>query len=432
MLMNHVLRQWQRNWTGPAVRLTTAGGDWRFGEGEPAAQIIVHRLAALRRWLLGPSLIFGEGYMNGDIEVRGSLMHLLAAFYLTEPKVAAMRRRRSIGSLLSGCRRIGAALATAHAQHHYDLGNEFFALWLDPSMTYSCAYYRREGDDLASAQKQKIELLCRKARLKDGQSLLDIGCGWGSLILHAAGRYGVHATGITPSNEQARHVQAQAQRLGLGDRIRVLTGDWRSLSGRFDRIISVGMFEHVGRRQYARFLRLWRRLLAPGGLSILHTIGRMSPQRPDPWITRHIFPGGYLPSLAQIAGAAGGAALRVIDVENLARHYALTLSNWSARFQQVRAQVENMYDDAFARMWWLYLQGSEAAFRWGGLQLWQIVLDHARSPYSWPLNREVNPAGGALDDALHQPDQSTAPATPARSVFLRRADAGSTVQRMTS
>lgn len=392
MLMKHVLRQWQRNWTGPAVRLTAAGRDWRFGESEPEAHVIVHRRAPLGRSFQEPSMIFGEGYVNGDIEVRGSLMSLLAAFYQTESKVASSRARRLAGLLPAGCRRIGAALATAHARHHYDIGNEFFALWLDPSMTYSCAYYLREEDDLACAQRQKIELLCRKARLERGQTLLDIGCGWGALILHVAADYGVRATGITPSTQQARYVEAQANRLGLADRVRVITGDWRSLSGRYDRIISVGMFEHVGRRQYTRFLRLWRGLLAPGGLSILHTIGRMAPQRSDPWITRYIFPGGYLPSLAQIASTAGNEALRIIDVENLACHYARTLAHWSERFERVRERVVSMYDEAFTRMWRLYLQGSEAAFRWGSLQLWQIVLDHARSPYPWPLDREVNVA----------------------------------------
>lgn len=193
-------------------------------------------------------------------------------------------------------------------------------------------------------------------------------------MLHAARCYGVEASGVTPANEQAEHLEREAQRLGVAERVHSIRGDWRDVAGSFDRIVSVGMFEHVGERQYRAFFRQWRKLLAPGGLSVLHTIGRLRPQSVDPWIKRYIFPGGYLPALTQLVQHTTEAGLGVLDVENLRQHYIKTLQHWSANFQKVRDRVVSMYGEPFARMWWLYLQGSEAAFRWGGLQLWQIVL----------------------------------------------------------
>lgn len=391
MFVKRTLNHIKLRWRGSAVRVAIEGHDLLLGDGEPHTEIVVHRPALLHRLWHSPSMALGEAYMRGDIDVRGPMIELLRDIYLTWPQMTWSWHNRVIERLRSLPRRISASRAVANARRHYDIGNDFYRLWLDPSLTYSCAYFLHDDDDLATAQQQKLELLCRKARLQSDQSLLDIGCGWGSLLFHAARHYGVHATGVTPAAEQARHIEAEAARQGLGDRVHVILGDWRQVHGRFDRIISVGMFEHVGLEQYAQFFHQWRELLAEGGLSILHTIGRMSPQCVDPWIDKYIFPGGYMPTLAQIAGTVAEADLRILDVENLHQHYAKTLAHWSARFAAVRDQVASMYDETFARKWWLYLQGSEAAFRWGELQLWQVVLARdAQAP--WPLNREVNMA----------------------------------------
>ncbi|MFW6059396.1 MAG: class I SAM-dependent methyltransferase [Phycisphaeraceae bacterium] len=386
MLIDRTCTHLQRRWRGSAVRLRVNGRAYELGHGTPRVEVVVHRPAVLARLLVSPSLTFGEGYMRGDIEVYGSLLDLLQGAYCTFPAARPSR----LGELAQRCAAAIAARrrAIANARHHYDIGNDFYRLWLDPSLTYSCACFLRESDDLTTAQHQKLELLCRKARLQPGQRLLDIGCGWGSLLLHAARHHGVRAVGVTPAREQADYIEQEAAQQGLGDRVEVARGDWRDVSGRFDRVISVGMFEHVGRAHYQPFLQRWRDLLAEGGLSVLHTIGRMCPAVGDPWIRRYIFPGGYLPALEQIASIGADAGLWIVDVENLRQHYARTLACWAANYQAVREQVVAMHGEQFARMWWLYLQGAEAAFRWGGLHLWQIVLARdERAP--WPLDREV-------------------------------------------
>jgi len=375
-------------WHGPAVEVRLGGAGHRLGDGDPRVAVEIRDPVVLRRMAVSPSLGFGEAYMAGGVEVRGDLMDLLRGYYQTWPHLAARQPLRTIERVRRLPKPTGSRRAVRNARHHYDVGNEFYKLWLDPSLTYSCAYFTGEDDDIAAAQRQKLELLCRKARLEEGQRLLDIGCGWGSLLFHAAGRFGVQATGLTPALQQVDHVRYEADRRGLGDRVEARMGDWRALDGEFDRIISVGMFEHVGREQYRAFFRKWRSLLAEGGLSILHTIGRMKAERGDPWIGRYIFPGGYLPTLGQLADGAARADLRVVDVENLAPHYARTLARWSANYEAAWDEVVGMYDERFARMWRLYLKGAEAAFRWGGLQLWQVVLGR-EGEFPWPLDREV-------------------------------------------
>ena len=338
----------------------------------------------LRRILRRPSLGFGEAYVRGELEVEGQLSDILAGFHLNCVRTSAWQRflAAAVSYLPDSVRK-----AVANARHHYDIGNDFYQLWLDPTRTYSCAYFETGQESLEEAQRKKMDLVCRKLRLEPGCRLLDIGCGWGGLIFHAAENYGVLATGVTPSREQACFVRAEAERRGIGQRVQVWEQDWRTLDGVFDRIVSVGMFEHVGRRQYRHFLGRWSRMLADGGCSLLHTIAHRLPQPPDPWIRRYIFPGGDLPTLEQIVRPATAAGLRLVRSENLRPHYFRTLSAWAENYQRVRGEVVRQFGEAFARMWWLYLQASRAAFQWGDLDLLQLEL--CGRGVELPLSREL-------------------------------------------
>jgi cyclopropane-fatty-acyl-phospholipid synthase len=386
MLTERLCNRLKQRWHGPAIRVVIQGKTYHFGIGTPRSDVILHKPAMLARLLTSPSLAFGEAYMRGEIEVEGHLMNVLEGAYRTFAPSRTSGTTDRLQQWLPEA--VVRQRAAANAQHHYDIGNDFYRFWLDPSLTYSCAYFLSDDDDTATAQQQKLELLCRKARLQPGQHMLDIGCGWGSLMFHAARHHGAHVTGVTPAAEQAQYIKQEAKRQDLGHRVSVIRGDWRNVTGQFDRVLSVGMFEHVGQRHYRAFLNKWHQLLSPGGLSVLHTIGRMKHQRPDPWIRRYIFPGGYLPTLAQIVSHSGAAGLSCPDIENLRQHYARTLAAWSANYEQAWDQVVAVHGERFARMWWLYLQGAEAAFRWGGLHLWQVVLARGDQA-SWPLNREV-------------------------------------------
>lgn len=389
MFAKRVITHLQKYWPRPAVRVAVEDLCYTLGQGQVAAEIIIHRPTLLWRLWRCPSLAFGESYMKGDIEVRGHLLDVLEGFYCAWPGIASEWHNRMTEWCHSLSWRNSRRQAISNARHHYNIGNDFYKLWLDPTLTYSCAYFLHEDDDLATAQQQKLEVVCQKACLRPGKTLLDIGCGWGSLLFHAARHHGVLAVGVTPVKAQADYIEAEARRQRLGDQVRVICGDWRDVTGRFDRIISIGMFEHVGLKQYPAFFRRWHELLMDGGLSVLHTIGRMKPQPVDPWIRRYIFPGGYLPALTQITSHVAGADLWVGDIENLHLHYARTLSCWSERFQAVRDRVVSMYDESFARMWWLYLQGAEAGFRWGDLQLWQVVLMKDKDA-PLPLDRRID------------------------------------------
>lgn len=381
-----ILKKLQSSWHGPGVEIVLKSKVYQLGEGVARTKLIVKNPSVLRRLPLSPSLAFGEAYMNGDIEVQGSLFDILEGFHASAGMLPSWTKfaREFVGRLPISSRR-----ATQNAQHHYDIGNDFYALWLGRQRVYSCAYFLREDDDIDTAQQQKLEIICRKARLQPDHTLLDIGCGWGGLMFHAVKSYGVHATGITPANEQANFIKEKAKQEGLQDKIKVIRGDWRELSGKYDRIISVGMFEHVGKRQYDEFFQKWRELLKDNGVSLLHTIGRMSPAGGDPWINKYIFPGGYLPSLDQMIVPIAKQGLMVTDVENLWQHYDLTLQRWLANFEEHVLEITSMFDEKFVRMWRLYLAGSISAFRWGGIHLWQAVILPSKSS-SWPLNREVN------------------------------------------
>lgn len=391
-MIDAILKKLASSWQGPAVELVVKGKTHTLGRGPAKTRLIVKHPRVLRRLLVSPSLAFGEAYMNGDVVVEGSLSDILEGSQKFQQFFPPLAR---FISTAAGNRPISAKHAVKNAQHHYNIGNDFYKLWLDKNRVYSCAYFLHEDDDLDTAQQQKLELICRKARLMPGNTLLDIGCGWGGLMFHAVKKHGVTATGITPAGEQADFIEAKAKQEGLEKKIKIIRGDWRSLAGKFDRVISIGMFEHVGKRQYAAFFKKWRELLKDNGISFLHTIGRMAPAAGDPWVTKYIFPGGFLPGLAEVAEPIANQKMVITDIENLWHHYDLTLQRWLENFEKHVPEVTKMFDEKFVRMWRLYLAGSISAFRWGNIHLWQLVILPSKSS-PWPLNREVN--AKALDN----------------------------------
>jgi cyclopropane-fatty-acyl-phospholipid synthase len=279
------------------------------------------------------------------------------------------------------------ARSQKNVAHHYDLSSELYALFLDSDRQYSCAYFRDPGDDIETAQRAKLRHIAAKLRLRPGLKVLDIGSGWGGLALYLAETYGVDVTGLTLSAEQHKLATQRAAAAGLSDRVRFLMRDYREADGLYDRIVSVGMFEHVGVNQYGAFFDRVHRLLNPDGVALLHTIGRSDgPGATHPWVRKYIFPGGYSPALSEIVPVVERAQLWLTDVEVLRLHYAETLRLWRQRFLANRERVRALYDERFCRMWELYLVGAEIGFRRQGLVNFQIQI--AKAVDAVPLTRD--------------------------------------------
>ncbi|MDT5027956.1 MAG: cyclopropane-fatty-acyl-phospholipid synthase [Micromonosporaceae bacterium] len=358
-----------------------------YGPDEPYFTLTLGAPSAVSGMLRNVTLGFGEAYMDGRIEIDGSLAdvgRLMVENQATLKKLAFARATSPLRSNSRGSHR-------EQIQHHYDLGNDFYALWLDASLTYSCAYFRHPDDSLETAQEQKVAYLLRKLKLRKGQRLLDIGSGWGALMITAAKVYGIHGLGVTLSDEQLRRSREAARQAGVDNQITFELCDYRHLAPRgekFDRIISVGMFEHVGRSNHERYYDAVASMLSEGGVSVLHTISSEVEEATDPWIEKYIFPGGSVPSTREIVAALPRHNLRVVDYENLRLHYAMTLEEWRRRYEEHRETVTKMFDERFYRMWNLWLACSSAAFRYGAYNLSQFVLTKGVNN-DLPLTREA-------------------------------------------
>jgi len=328
---------------------------------------------ALFEWVWDPDLYFGESYVSGAIEIRGDLVGLLEAVYRARGK-----QKRRAWWLWQPSNDPSAAKSNVH--HHYDLGNDFYALWLDRQMVYTCAYFPTPAATLEDAQTAKMDLVCRKLFLKPGERVIEAGCGWGSLALFMAKHYGVTVRAFNISSEQIAFARRRAHDEGLADRVEFVEDDYRNIRGECDVFVSVGMLEHVGLPDYPTFGRVIDRSLGAHGRGLLHFIGRDQPSPLNVWIRKRIFPGAYPPVLREVfEHVLEPHAFSVLDVENLRLHYAKTLQHWRQRFLASIPTVAAMFDETFCRAWDLYLAGSQAAFSTGSMQLFQIVFARGAS-----------------------------------------------------
>jgi cyclopropane-fatty-acyl-phospholipid synthase len=350
------------------------GNEYAFCDGTPVAQMEIKDRSAFLAMLRSPPLGFGEGYASGLIEIHGDFYE----FVNETARAYSLRTTRryqwqKIRSRLAALRPNTLTRSQHNVHHHYDLGNEFYKLWLDEQMVYTCAYYEHPEATLAEAQIAKLDHVCRKLRLQPGQTVVEAGCGWGALALHMAEHYGVTVTAYNTSHEQVRYAREQAEIRKLADRVTFIRDDYRNIIGRYDAFVSVGMLEHVGLRNYRTLGSIVAQSLKPDGLGLIHSIGRSNPRPPDPWIAKHIFPGGHIPSLGEMAAVFEPFKLSVLDVENLRLHYAKTCRAWLSNFEKVSDRVRQMYSSEFVRTWRLYLAGSSTGFRSGTLQLYQVL-----------------------------------------------------------
>jgi cyclopropane-fatty-acyl-phospholipid synthase len=354
-------------WTGEGVRPASAA--------DPVAQIRIADRPALLGLLADPQVRFGESYSEGRITVEGDLVQVLEVVYQAglghKPRfsvlrraVEAMRRRKRVNTL-HGSR--------DNIHHHYDIGNKFYELWLGKTMAYTCAYYPTPTAALDEAQVAKMDHVCRKLRLRPGESVVEAGCGWGSLAIHMARYYGVKVRAFNISHEQIAFAREKAQREGLGSTVEFVEDDYRNVSGKYDAFVSVGMLEHVGVENYVGLGRVIHQCLGNVGRGLIHSIGRNRPAPMHPWIEKRIFPGAYPPALSEMMRIFEPWNLSVLDVENIRLHYARTLRHWMDLYDGAADRVAEMFDEKFVRMWRLYLAGSIAGFTTGTLQLFQVV-----------------------------------------------------------
>lgn len=351
------------------------GREIRASDSPPVARVTFHDRRTFWAVAFDPDLHFGEGYSDGRLEVEGDLGGLLAAVF--RATALAGKSPLSLPGRLVKCLRRAASNSLARSRqnvhHHYDIGDDFYRLWLDDEMLYTCAYFPDPDATLEAAQRAKMDHVCRKLWLRPGEHVVEAGCGWGSLALHMARHYGVSVRAYNISRNQVAYARRRAKAEGLHGRVEFVEDDYRTVRGTCDAFVSVGMLEHVGRDHYRDLGRVIDRCLKPEGRGLVHSIGRDRPYEMDRWIAKRIFPGAYPPALGEMVGLLESFGLSALDVENLRLHYARTLDHWLARFENVRDQVRRMFDDRFVRMWRLYLTGSRAGFTAGSLQLFQIV-----------------------------------------------------------
>jgi cyclopropane-fatty-acyl-phospholipid synthase len=356
--------------------------------------------ATLLSMVVNPEVGFGDAYSSGRIKMDGDLVRALEHVNASSPRI-----RNGYWQLLakwldwvqSNTRRG----SSRNIHHHYDLSNDFYRLWLDEQMVYTCAYFPTPDASLEAAQNAKLELVCRKLGLRPGETVLEVGCGWGALAIYMADHYGVNVRAFNISHEQIAWARERAREAGVSSQVEFVEDDYRNVSGRFDAFVSVGMLEHVGRENYRELGHVIHNTIGDTGRGFLHFIGRSRSQPFSVWIRRRIFPGAYAPTLRESMEVLEPQGYSVLDVENLRMHYAKTLEHWLARFDASFDSVVHKFGMDFARMWRLYLAGSIASFRAGNLQLFQVLFagsrcqsipwtrEHLYAPFDEETNRDL-------------------------------------------
>jgi cyclopropane-fatty-acyl-phospholipid synthase len=359
----------------PSIRLVLwSGEEIAASNAPPVASVVFRDRATFWKVLLDPMFQFGDAYSDGRLKVEGDLVAFLEA--VDRACVARPPARLLPKGLLRSLHR---ARTNSHAgardniHHHYDIGEDFYKLWLDDQMVYSGAYFSRPTMTLEEAQRAKLHYVCQKLWLRPGETVVEVGGGWGALALLMARDYGVTVKSFNISRSQIRYARRRAQHEGLDSLVEFIEDDYRNIVGRFDALVSLGMLEHVGARHYREFGRMMDRCLGPAGRGLIQSIGQDRHEPTNPWIERRIFPGAYPPTLREMSDLFEPCGFSILDVENLRLHYAQTLRRWLKRFEASAQRVAAMFDQRFVQMWQLYLAGSCAAFTSGGLQLFQVV-----------------------------------------------------------
>ena len=345
----------------------------KYGEGEPEFKLIIKNFPSKKELLADPSVALGEAYMKGYIDIEGDLQKFFESIIRNKD---SFMNKNTVFRLASKIKAPSLIKSKKDIAHHYDIGNDFYSLWLDKTMSYSCGYFKNPTDTLYDAQMNKIHHILKKLNLKEGQHLLDIGCGWGYLIIEAAKLYKVKALGITLSEEQFKKAKERIKQEGLEDLVDVQLMDYRNLEKsnlEFDRIVSVGMAEHVGHANLPLFFKNVDSVLKESGLFLLHNITNLVETEGNKWITTYIFPGGYLPTLREELNIAADINFRTLDVESLRLHYMKTLEEWCKNFMNHLDEERDMFDDEFLRMWHLYLATCAAAFHYWDIDIHQIL-----------------------------------------------------------
>lgn len=358
----------------PALRIMLQNGaEVSPADGSASANIVIQDTETLLRLMLEPEIAFGEAYSTGHIRVEGDLIVTLEILYKSMQRTERGWFAKLISKSLEYSQQNSLGGARRNIHQHYDLGTDFYRLWLDPELVYTCAYFPSPNATLEEAQIAKMDYVCRKLRLQPGEQVVDAGCGWGALALYMAKNYGVNVRAFNISHEQILVARQRAKEMKLGHQVEFIEDDYRNISGKCDAFVSVGMLEHVGRDRYKEFGEVIHKSLSETGRGLLHFIGRNRPTPFSNWTRKRIFPGAYAPALGEVTQIFERWNLSILDVENLRLHYAKTLEHWLTRFESAKQKIAEMFGREFVNAWRLYLAGSVAGFRAGTLQLFQIV-----------------------------------------------------------